>query len=551
MSDSKITTAFVGGSIFSEALGAPQRAAVAIRDGRIAAIGTDEQIRDLTDASTDIFDLSGKLLSPSFQDSHAHPLLAGVNMLLCDVHGAHSADETIELIRAYAQSHPDVAWINGAGWHMGDFPNGTPTRQMLDAVVPDRPVFLTNRDGHGAWVNTKALEIAGLTAATADPSDGRIEREPDGFPAGTLHEGAMSLVDRFVPGSTPEADYAGLMAAQKHMFSLGITGWQDAAVGEVFGNDDILPTYIKAARNGDLKARVVGCLWWDRNRSADQIQDLIDRRAEAVIGRFRGTTIKIMQDGVAENYTAAMTEPYLDGCGCSTENSGLSFVDPIALREYVTTLDAAGFQVHFHSLGDRAVREALDAIEVALAANGPTDNRHHLAHLQVVHPDDIPRFARLNATANAQPLWACHEVQMDELTIPFLGEPRSSWQYPFAELLRAGSRLAAGSDWPVSSANPLEGMHVAVNRVAPGAEGDYAQPLYAHNQLTLAQAYSAYTAGTARVMHNDDLAGHLVEGAYADLVVLNRNPFDAASSTIADTHVTHTYIEGELVYSRE
>ncbi len=547
---SNITTAFIGGSIFSSAFGAPTRAAVALRDGRIAAIGTDDQIRELVDSATEIIDISGRLLSPSFQDSHAHPLLAGVNMLLCDVHGCESADDTIERVRAYADANPDATWINGGGWHMGDFPNGTPTRQMLDSVVPDRPVYLSNRDGHGAWVNTKALQLAGITSETPDPVDGRIERESDGYPAGTLHEGAMALVDHLVPASTPEKDYAGLMAAQAHMFSLGITAWQDAAVGAVFGNDDILPTYIRAARSGDLKARVVGSLWWDRNRSADQIPDLLDRRAEAVVGRFRGTTIKIMQDGVAENYTAAMTEPYLDGCGCATENSGLSFVDPIALREYVTSLDAAGFQVHFHSLGDRAVREALDAIERAVTENGPSSNRHHLAHLQVVHPDDIARFARLGATANAQPLWACHEVQMDELTIPFLGEPRSSWQYPFADLLRAGAHLAAGSDWPVSSANPLEGMHVAVNRIAPGATGDYTEPLYPHNRLTLAEAYSAYTAGTARIMHHDDVTGHLVEGAYADLVVLDRNPFDGDAQSIAETRVDQTYVEGELVFHK-
>jgi predicted amidohydrolase YtcJ len=551
MSTSQISTAFVGGSIFSEQFGTPRRAAVAIRDGRIAAIGSDEQIRELIDPSTDVVDISGRLLSPSFQDSHAHPLLAGVDMLQCDVHGCESAEETIELIRKYAAANPDVAWIKGGGWHMGDFPNGTPTRQLLDAVVPDRPVYLSNRDGHGAWVNTRALELAGLDSTTVDPDDGRIEREADGYPAGTLHEGAMDLVGRLLPEVSEEHLYAGLLAAQKHMFTLGITAWQDAAVGEVFGYSDILPTYIKAARNGDLKARVVGGLWWDRNRSADQIPDLIDRRAEAVVGRFRGTTIKIMQDGVAENYTAAMTEPYLDGCGCSTENSGLSFVDPIALREYVTSLDAAGFQVHFHSLGDRAVREALDSIESALAANGSSDNRHHLAHLQVVHPDDIPRFARLNATANAQPLWACHEVQMDELTIPFLGEPRSSWQYPFADLLRAGSRLAAGSDWPVSSANPLEGMHVAVNRIGPGAAPEYGAPLYPHNRLTLAQAYSAYTSGTARIMHHDDSTGHLAEGAYADLVVLDRDPFDGQADAISDARVVRTYVEGELVFSCE
>ena len=192
-----------------------------------------------------------------------------------------------------------------------------------------------------------------------------------------------------------------------------------------------------------------------------------------------------MQDGVAENFTAAMLEPYLDGCGCHTDNDGLSFVDPVGLREYVTRLDAAGFQVHFHALGDRAVREALDAVEAARAANGPTDGRHHLAHLQVVHPDDIPRFATLGASANIQALWAAHEPQMDELTIPFLGERRAAWQYPFGALERAGAHLVAGSDWSVSSADPLAGIHVAVNRRSPGAPQS-TPALYAENALSLA-----------------------------------------------------------------
>jgi len=434
---------------------------------------------------------------------------------------------------------------------MGFFPGGTPTRHTLDAIVSDRPVFLPNRDGHGAWVNTHALEIAGISAATTDPADGRIEREPDGFPSGTLHEGAMGLVQRHVSKSSTADQYAGLLEAQRVLFSYGITGWQDAAVGEIFGEEDLLPVYLKAAAAGDLRARVVGALWWDRARGAEQIPDLIDRRAEATVGRFRGTSVKIMQDGVAENFTAAMTEPYLDECGCHTDNSGLSFVDPIALRGYVTQLDAAGFQVHFHSLGDRAVREALDAIEAALAANGPTDNRHHLAHIQVVHPEDIPRFARLNATANAQPLWAAHETQMDLLTIPFLGEPRSSWQYPFADLLRAGSRLAAGSDWPVSTAEPMQGIHVAVNRAGYGATGSDAEALYGHNALTLAEALTAYTLGSARVMHHDDVTGHLAEGAYADVIVLDRDPFASEQDLIGATQVSRTYVQGELVHSRQ
>ena len=198
---------------------------------------------------------------------------------------------------------------------------------------------------------------------------------------------------------------------------------------------------------------------------------------------------------------------------------------PRRARRHVTELDARGFQVHFHALGDRAVREALDALEAARAANGPSDGRHHLAHLQVVHPDDIPRFAAIGAVANIQPLWASHEPQMDRLTIPFLGERRSSWQYPFADLVRAGARLAAGSDWSVSSPDPLAGIHVAVNRVAPGAEGAEAEPLYAHNRLTLAQALTAYTAGSAYVNHHEESTGRIEVGRLADLAVLDRDPF--------------------------
>ncbi len=345
----------------------------------------------------------------------------------------------------------------------------------------------------------------------------------------------------------PDDQLAGLKLAQDHLFTLGVTAWQDAAVGEMFGQKDILPVYLRAAQSGELRARVVGSLWWNRERSADQIPELVERRGSGSYGRFRPTTVKIMQDGVAESFTAAMTEPYLDGCGCHTDNSGLSFVDPVGLREYVTRLDAAGFQVHFHALGDRAVREALDALEAARAANGVTDGRHHLAHLQVVHPDDHARFAQLGAGANLQALWAAHEPQMDELTIPFLGEARSSWQYPFADLQRAGASLAAGSDWSVSSADPLDAIHVAVNRRLPGLPDDQ-KPFYPNNSLSLATAMAAYTAGSARINHHDDATGRLQVGMLADLAVLDRDPFAGPASAIHEATVTQTFVEGERVF---
>jgi len=209
-------------------------------------------------------------------------------------------------------------------------------------------------------------------------------------------------------------------------------------------------------------------------------------------------------------------------------------------------LDALGFQCHFHALGDRAVRDALDAVEASRAANGPSDTRPHLAHLQVVHPDDVARFARLDATANIQPLWAAHEPQMDELTIPFLGAERAAWQYPFGALLRSGARLAAGSDWPVSSPDPLQGIHVAVNRVTP--DGDDAPVFLPGERIGLAEALAAYTAGSAHVNHLDD-TGRIQVGALADLVVLDRDPFDGPTEAIAQTGVALTYVGGEAVYA--
>jgi predicted amidohydrolase YtcJ len=543
-------TLFVGGRIFSAPAGEPRALGVAVRGGRIAAVAPDDELRDLVGTSTQVVDLAGGLLIPGFQDAHVHPVAGGVDLLRCDLHASTSAEDSLRIIADYAAGHPDAEWIVGGGWWLAHFPGGTPTREALDAIVPDRPVFLTNKDGHGTWVNSVALERAGIDASTPDPVDGRIERREDGSPSGTLHEGAGLLVARLLPDVTEQDQLAGLVNAQEMLFSLGITSWQDAAVGELFGMKDIYSAYLKAATDGLLRARVVGALWWDRERGAEQIPELEERRAGGQVGRFRATTVKIMQDGVAENFTAAMLEPYLDGCGCATGNAGLSFVDPEALKEHVTQLDALGFQVHFHALGDRAVREALDAVEAARAANGPTDGRHHLAHLQVVHPDDIPRFAELDAVANIQPLWAAHEPQMDELTIPFLGERRSSWQYPFADLIKAGSRVAAGSDWSVSSPNPLEGIHVAVNRTGPGAEGAEAEPLYGHNRISLAQALTAYTAGSAYVNHQEDATGRIEVGRLADLVVLDRDPFAAPAEEIADTTVLATYVDGEPVYAR-
>ncbi|MFH9089873.1 amidohydrolase [Streptomyces sp. NPDC017673] len=543
----KADLVFTRGPVHTGDAARTRASALAVSGGRITAVGHDE-VRELIGPGTEVVDLAGKLLLPGFQDAHIHAVGGGTELAACDLTGTVGAADCLARIRAYAEAHPDQEWITGSGWSMESFDGGLPTRHLLDTAVPDRPVYLTNRDHHGAWANTRALELAGLDRDTPDPADGRIEREPDGAPSGMLQEGATALVARLIPPVTAADRLDGLLRAQRLLHSLGVTGWQDALLGEFNGMPDPSDAYLAAARSGALTARVTGALWWERARGAEQIPELVERRVELTHGRFRAGSVKIMLDGIAENFTAAMTSPYLDGCGCATANSGLSFVDPLALRGHVSELDALGFQVHFHALGDRAVREALDAVESARAANGWRDTRHHLAHLQVVHPDDVPRFARLGAIANIQPLWAAHEPQMDELTIPFLGPERAAWQYPFGALQRAGATLAAGSDWPVSSPDPLAGLHVAVNRRRPDADDD--RVLLPEQRLDLASAIAAYTAGSAFVNGQDD-AGVLAPGQLADLVVLDRDILTGPPEEIAAARVLRTYVGGELVHAAD
>jgi predicted amidohydrolase YtcJ len=543
---------FVNGAVYTVDAARSWARAVAVREGRIAAVGSDDDARSIAGPRTEVIDLDGKMLVPGFQDAHVHPVGGGLDMLQCDLHDLATQEDYLLAVKTYAEEHPEREWILGGGWAMDVFPGGTPTKGLLDAIVPDRCVFLPNRDGHSTWVNSRALEVAGVTKDTPDPDDGRIERTADGEPSGTLHEGAAELVGRSAPAPTDDDMADGLLKGQAYLHSLGITAWQDAIVDDDDRFGRIYTSYLDAAGRGDLTARVVGALWWDRHRGGEQIEELVDLRKRGSVGRFSATSVKIMQDGVCENFTAAVLEPYLDEHGHATENRGISFVDPEALKGYVTELDRLGFQVHFHALAERAVREALDAIEAALVANGPSDNRHHLAHIQVVHPDDIPRFRALQAVANAQPLWAAHEGQMDDLTIPFLGEPRWRWQYPFASLVRAGASLAMGSDWSVSSPDPLEEMHVAVNRMM---SSDYPHHVDHHEvflpdeRLDLATALAAFTMGSAYVNHLDGDTGSIEVGKLADLAVIDRNLFEHPVEEIAEATVEQTYVEGQRVYA--
>ncbi|WP_460447369.1 amidohydrolase [Angustibacter aerolatus] len=517
----------------------PGATAVAVDRGRVVAVGSDADVRARVGPVTHLVDLAGRPVLPGFTDAHVHPVMGGLERLACDVSGATTVEQTLHLVRQHALAHPDAEWLDGGGWHKELFASGRPTHDLLDAAAPGRRVVLRDSSHHAVWASTAALHAAGLPTGPAD---------------GTLHEAEMDPVTDLLPRATTEQQLAGLLEAQRHLHSLGVTGWQDAIVGEYAGYGDPTPAYLAAASRGLLTARVVGALWWPRGVPAHRVPDVVAQLAqrrdevarEVPDGRFRCTSVKVMQDGVVESRTAGLTTPYLDDDGAPGTERGLSYVEPSVLQQVAVACARAGFQLHVHAIGDRAVREALDALAAAQAdpASQP-DLRHHVAHLQVVDPADVPRFARLGVTANLQALWACHETVMDELNIPLLGPTRSDWQYPFADLARSGAELAMGSDWPVSTPDPLAALAVAVTRQeAPGS-----RPLLPGQALDLATALRAYLRGSARVNHQDD-AGRVVEGVPADLVVLDRDPLAVPPDELASVRCDLTLVDGRAVWER-
>jgi predicted amidohydrolase YtcJ len=545
-----VSVAFVGGHYYVTGLG-PRRGGVAVSQGRVLAVGTDAEVIEAAGPTADVVDTTGGLVSPGFGDAHLHPIIGGMELAQCSLDHCTSADECLQAIADYAAGHPDQPWILGGGWSVEHFPGGTPHKDELDRIVPDRPVFLRNSSHHGAWVSSRALELAGISASTPDPADGRIERDRDGSPTGTLHEGAVSLVQDVAPRPTRRSLYEGLLRAQEHCLALGITHWQDALLREMGPDVEGLHPYVDALAADTLVARVTGALWWDRHKDVTQIGELLDRAAGASghEDRFKADAVKIMVDGVMESFTASLSRPYLDRCGHATDNYGISFFGVDTLKDVVATVDAHGLQAHFHSLGDQAVADSLDAVAHAQRVNGRSGLRHHLAHLQVVRPEDVRRWSELEVIANIQPLWARFEPQMTELTIPFIDPDLAAWQYPFADLHRAGARLAAGSDWPVSSADPIEGIHVAVNRTAEHSPPD-AEPFLPHQRLPLVVAWDAYTSGVAFLNGREDDLGRLEPGYAADLVVLDRDPFTGAPHEISETRVSSTWVDGRCVFER-
>lgn len=560
------------GRIFTGSALHPTATAVLVVAGRIHSVGTNEEMFELIGSDAQVIDVHGGLITPGFIDAHIHPVYGGMERNACDLTAAESHAGTLEAIRNYVEHRKTheangTEWIFGGGWYTGFFPLSGPTAQELDAVTANVPAYLISADHHSAWVNTKALELAGIGADTPDPEDGVIQRDDAGLPTGILHEGAMDLMNDVLPPHSAGDYSAGLAAARDYLHSVGVTGWQDAILGNYAGYPDVSETYRKARLNGEIAETVTGALWVPRELTREAIPHLIEefmrRRELNSKAGFTTNTAKIMVDGVPENKTAAMLEDY---CRCDAlgmgrnpaageRDRGLTYLNRDVLMGVSVALDAAGFDLHFHAIGDRAVRWALDAIEETRQCNPAGTQRHHIAHIQIVHPDDVQRFARVGATANIQALWAAYDPQMIEHTIPQLGTKRASWQYPFSSIRRNGGKLCMGSDWPVSSADPWQAIHVAVNRTFPHVldqEAALNEPLEPSEALDLTTALEAYTSGSAWQLRLEQDYGRIAPGAIANITVANRNPYDDIESgqpaMICTTSNMLTIECGKIVY---
>ncbi|MDD9962588.1 MAG: amidohydrolase [Gammaproteobacteria bacterium] len=515
----------------------PWAEAVAIRGGRIAAVGTDEEV--LSRFRGQVFELGGRMVLPGFHDAHVHPTFGGIQLMQCDLSGSASAAALTALVGVCDAALPDGDWLVGGGWDLSLFPDANPSKGLLDAINADRPIFLRGSDGHSSWANSKALALAGIEAETPNPPHGIIERDENGAPSGTLRESAQGLVEAIVPPLTAEDRLEATRQAVALANQFGITSMIDAAT-----STDEWTAWQRLEAAGELTARVVlsipvsSPLTWTPDESLIRTEDRGSGQ------RLRRDAAKLFVDGVLEGETAALLEPYLGEGG----GTGMLILPADELAARVVALDAQGVQAHFHAIGDRAVRVALDAVEQAIEHNGPSDNRHHISHLQLIDPADYPRFAALNVTANFQPLWAYPDGYITDINLPAIGAERVEGMYPIGSLERTGARIAAGSDWSVSSLNPLPAIETALTR--QDATGEIEGTLNANEAVSLDTMLRAYTANGAWLMHQEDETGVIKPGMAADLVVLEKDLFSIAAEEIGEVAVTMTLFEGAIVYRR-
>ncbi|MBX3577576.1 MAG: amidohydrolase [Rhizobiaceae bacterium] len=516
----------------------PEATAIAIVDGKIAAVGSDADIASYLAGAT-VYDLpAGALVLPGFQDGHNHLIWSATEALDVSFWDATSKEDVAQAIEdADIDSLPEGAWIRGAGWDIAAFPDATAA--MLDEFTGDRPAYISSVDGHSGWANTAALRAAGIIDTTKDPEGGRIERDGSGRASGLLRESAMDMVKAFLPDYPDEQVDGGLESAQAEALSYGVTAIIDPSVEEW-----MLKGYQRAEAAGTLQLRVKAAVKIEAPEGVAGVTRALDLAGRYASPHLEVNAVKLFVDGVIETGTAALLEAYV-----GSNSTGELLFTPKQLDEIATAADKAGLQLHAHAIGDWAVRATLDAYEAAQKANGVRDSRHQITHVQLVNEADVPRFKGLGVLANIQALWAYPDTYITDLTEPKLGPARSEWLYPFGALKGAGATLVGSSDWSVSSMNPLEAIQIGVTR--QDMEDPDGRVLTPQHRLEVMDMLKAYTVNSAYAAFDETESGTLTAGKRGDVVVLDTDITKIAPTEIAGAQVLITLIDGKPVHEGE
>ena len=508
--------------------------ALLIQDGRVLAHGAAA----IAAEADRTIDLAGAFVMPAFADGHAHPLFAGRESQGPKVNGLQSVAEIVAEVKRFAEASPDSKWIIGGAYEAAIVERGDFDSHWLDEAVNDRPVLLHAVDHHTIWVNSKALEIAGITSTTKDPDGGTIARRADGSPKGTLREpAAMDLISKLAPERTLQDELNAIAWASNQYLAAGVTSAMDAWV-----EDGMTEIYVEAAKTGHLKVDMNLTFlaqpekWRSRVNYYNEMRALVE--VLPVEAGLTAKSVKFIGDGALSAGTAAILEPYLD----DPTSKGLLIWSDAEMIEAATTFDKQGLQLHIHAIGDAAVRQALNAIEAVIANNPSWDRRPVITHAQLIDPVDLPRFAALGVIANFQPLWTYLDPMNKELILPRIGETRNNQQYQLRKVIDSGAQISFGSDWPITDFTPLAALAVPVHRQSPDHQPPQGWSI--EQAITIEESMHFYTSAVAKQLFREADCGTLEVGKLADFIILNQNPLEVEPHAVSQIKVLATYRKG-------
>ena len=536
----KANLILINGSVYTVDKNRTWAQAVAIAGDQIVFVGSNEDVESYIGPGTFVTDLEGKMVLPGFVDAHAHPSLAMDLVGNISLYSLESLEGYIKGITEYVDGHPDVKVYRGSGWTDTLFPNLGPTREILDAIIPDRPIAIVSYDGHSMWVNSVTLERAQINKDTPDPEGGRIERDPKtGQPSGTLRETAFKLVESVIPDYSIEERKKALLAYQEMANRVGITMSHDAML-----DTQSIAAFNALAEDDQLKMRFRGAITMEPGQGIEQqIETVVEERSKNTHPFFQTHAAKIFVDGVVEGGTAYLLEPY----NHKPEFRGEPIWNPEILSNACAALDEKSIQIHFHVIGDAAASITLDALENAQKTNGRRDSRHLVTHLQLVEPEDIQRFKQLGVIGVPQPFWFKIDDYYWELALPYLGKERTDRQYPMQSFFEAGVVMASSSDFPVTIPfDPLIAIQMGITRLDIDETAD--EVLFPEERASLEDMITSFTFNGAYANFLEKEIGSIEVGKRADIIVLDQNLFEIPTNEIARTNVLLTLVDGKEVF---